>query len=49
MTINNELRRSQRYSDYHLMPRKWRAYRYNAEEAQQYANLRQSRIGTNRN
>lgn len=22
MTINNELRRSQRYSDYHLMPRK---------------------------
>ncbi|KRL37257.1 IS30 family transposase [Liquorilactobacillus uvarum] len=46
MTINNELRRSQRYSDYHLMPRKWRAYRYNAEEAQQYANLRQSRIGT---
>jgi IS30 family transposase len=46
MTINNELRRSQRFSDYKLMPRKWRAYHYDAEEAQQYANLRKDRIGT---
>lgn len=46
MTINNELRRSQRFSDYKLMPRKWRAYHYNAEEAQQYASLRRNRIGT---
>lgn len=46
MTINNELRRSQRYSDYKLMPRKWRAYHYDAEEAQQYADLRKDRIGT---
>ncbi|MCP9356704.1 IS30 family transposase [Liquorilactobacillus satsumensis] len=46
MTINNELRRSQRFSDYKLRPRKWHAYRYNAEEAQQYADLRKDRIGT---
>lgn len=46
MTVNNELRRSQRFSDYKLMPRKWHAYRYNAEEAQQYADLRKDRIGT---
>ncbi len=33
------------YLGTHTM-RKWHAYRYNAEEAQQYANLRKDRIGT---